>query len=292
MKILICLFLCVNAFAGFPLVKFDGVYGEFELKEGRAFAKNAKYDLEQVKIAHKEIDVKFNNREKNLVINDNNTTVELKFDFSFLNVFQSFSFDGVSMDSSAKAFDLALDNLALHIKPKDYNAEGLKVSSDLSVIDAEDLPSGDIDILDGFVLNGSISFKKLIFGNVDAQNIMLGLISENPDREVEIRESFTGLKSIPLKLRNLMLSTQKGRITGRVILDSWINANLYIGGQLVHKKKQNNLEITLTRAKLGYFSIKRLVLKEIRNLGVDAITVKGNLIVVDLGKVISTSTLK
>jgi hypothetical protein len=292
MKALISLFLCANVFAGFPLVKFDGVYGEFENREGRAFAQSAKYDLEQVKISHKAIEVKFNNKVKNLVINDNNTTVELKFDFSFLNVFQSFSFDGVSMESSAKAFDLALDNLALHIKPKDYNAEELKISSDLSVIDSDELPTGDIDILDGFVLNGTISFKKLIFGNIDAQNIMMQLISENPERESEINQTFTGLKSIPLKLRNLKLSTDRGVINGRVVLDSWINANLYIGGRLVHKKNQNNLEITLTKAKLGYFSIRRLVLREIRDLQVEAITVNGNLIVVDLGKVLSTSTLR
>jgi len=286
------LFICANALAGFPLVKFDGVYGEFENREGRAYAENAKYDLEQVKLSHKSIEVKFNNKVKNLVINDDSTTVELKFDFSFLNVFQSFSFDGVSMESSAKAFDLALDNLALHVKPKDYNAEELKISSDLSVINSDDLPTGDIDILDGFVLNGSVSFKKLIFGNIDANNIMMQLISENPERESEIKSTFVGLKSIPLKLRNLNLSTDKGIINGRVVLDSWVNANLYIGGRLVHRKIENNLEITLTKAKLGYFSIRRLVLREIRDLQVEAITVKGNLIVVDLGKVLSTSTLK
>ncbi len=292
MKILLMALMSLNAFAGFPVVKFTGLYGEFENREGMAYAKSAKYDLEQVKISHQEIEVKFNNKVKNLVISDNNTTVELKFDFSFLNVFQSFSFDGVSMESSAKAFDMAMDRLALHIKPKDYNAEDLKVSSDLSVINTDDLPPGDIDILDGFVLNGAISFKKLLFGNVDAQNIMQQLIAENPQRETEIRESFTGLKSIPLKLRNLRLSTDKGRITGQVLLDSWINANLYIGGQMVHRKNENNIEIRLTKAKLGYFSIRRLVLREIRALQVEAITVQGNLITIDLGKVLSTSTLR
>ena len=289
MKTLLLCLLSLNAIAAFPLLKFDELNGEFIDGKGVASAKSAKYDLQQVKIAHNEIEVKFNRKEKNLVIMDQNTTVELVFDFSFLNVFKSFGFSGVSVESTNKKFDLLIDQIDVHIEPKTYKAEHIFVTTDLTAVSTDELPGDDYDILDGFILNGAVAFKRLSFGKVDANNLQTNLIDENPLQEEDIKESLKGLGKIPLSLKNFSLGVVKGKITGKVLLDSWINANVYIGGKLNHKVKENKLEIVLTKAKLGYFSIKGLVLKEISKLKIEAITVKGNLIEVDLGKVLSSS---
>ena len=291
MKIFLISLISLNCFAGFPLVKFEDLYGEFEANQGRAYAKSAKYDLQQVKIAHKEIEVQLNRKEKHLVIKDQSTTVELIFDFSFLNIFKSFAFDGVSAESNERKFNLDIENLDLNIEPRHYKTSNVLMSTDLTAINSDELPSGDIDILDGFVLNGKLSFKKLVFGKVSSGYIAQNLIAENPSHAQEIQESLNGNKKIPLVLRNLNLSVHKGKIVGKILLDSWLNANLYIGADIIHKKKQNMLEITLKKAKLGILSVKRFVLKEIRELKVDAITVKGNTILVDMGRVVSSSSL-
>jgi hypothetical protein len=185
---------------------------------------------------------------------------------------------------------MAVDSIDLNIDPKTYRADDLVVSSDLTSVNTDDLPSGgDIDVLDGVILNGLVKLKKLDFNKIEGANLLDNLIAENPEREQEIRESLKGLKKIPLSLRNFKLGIDKGIISGRILLDSWINANLYVGGTLEHMKKDNLLLIKLTRAKLGYFSVKRLILKEVKKLNIEAITVERNLIKVDLGKVLTSS---
>jgi hypothetical protein len=285
------IFTCSNSFAAFPLLKFEEVSGDFMDGEGKAYAKNAKYDINDAVLSHKEIEVNFNRKEKNLVIRDLNTTVELRvIDFSFLNVFKSFGFNGMFLESDRKKFLMDIESIDLNISPKTYKGDHLKVISDLTSVNTDDLPNGDdIDVLDGIILNGLVTIKKLDFNKIDGSNLLGNLVMENPEREDEIKDSLKGLKKIPLSLRNFSLGIDKGIITGKILLDSWINANLYIGGTLEHLKKERVLLIKLVRAKLGYFSIKRLILKEIGKLSVDAITVEGNIIKVDLGKVLTNS---
>jgi len=276
-----------NAMAAFPLAKFENLYGEFVNENGKAYAESAKYDLNQVKITHKEIEVKFNKKAKHLVIKDNNTTVELKLDFSFLNVFRFLSFEGVNMQSSLKNFELNLDKLNLFIQPNDYVLDEMRVSTDLTQVNGP--VSDDTTVLDGIVLNGEITIKSLAFGKIDETVFIKSMIEENPTLSADIVNTFIP-KAIPITARNLALNLKKGMFSGQVLLDSWINANLYIGGEIKNLAKENKLQINLQRAKLGYFSIKRLVLKNIKKLGLDSVGVNGQVITVNLGKVLSTST--
>ncbi len=285
-KILIfSLLLSSNAFASFPLVKFSNLYGEFANDKGKAYAESAKYDLEQVKLSHKEIEVKFNKKEKHLVIHDQNTIVELKFDFSFLNVFKFLSFDGANMQSTKTDFDINLHRLNLFIQPNDFALEEISMSADLTEVNGPN--SDDATVLDGFVLNGSLGIKTTSFGTINSDEFFKMLIAENPALTDLIQTSFIP-KAIPLTARNLSLRVEKGLFKGQVFLDSWLNANLYIGGEIKNLTKDNKMQINLNKAKLGYFSIKRFILKKIRNLNLDSIEVNGQVITVNLGKVPST----
>jgi hypothetical protein len=287
--LIVSMLITSNALAAFPLAKFENLYGEFVNENGKAYAESAKYDLNQVKISHKEIEVKFNKKAKHLVIKDNNTTVELKFDFSFMNVFRFLSFEGVNMQSSLKNFVLNLDKLNLFIQPNDYVLDDMRVSTDLTQVNGP--VSDDTTVLDGIVLNGEISIKSLSFGKIDDSFFMKSLIDENPEKSSEILDTFKP-KAIPVTARNFVFNVKKGKFNGKVLLDSWINANLYIGGEIKNLAKENKLQINLQRAKLGYFSIKRLVLKNIKKLALDSVVVNGQVITVNLGKVLATSTKK
>lgn len=282
------LIISAQAFAAFPLVKFENLYGEFVNDKGKAYAESAKYDLDQVKISHQEIEVKFNKKEKHLVIKDDKTTVELKFDFSFLNVFKFLSFEGANLKSTAKNFEIGLNQLNLFIQPNDIGIEDLVVSSDITQVNDQDPGTGDTTVLDGFVLNGELRLKTLSFGKIDSRGFINDLILENPELKDEAQKTFIAT-AIPVTARNLNLSVQKGKFNGRVLLDSWVNANLYIGGEIKNLAKQNQLQINLQKAKLGYFSIKGIILKQIRKLKLDSIKVDGQIITVNLGKVLSTS---
>jgi hypothetical protein len=285
--LILTVMITTNAFATFPLVKFENLYGEFVNNNGKAYAESAKYDLDQVKLTHREIEVKFNKKEKHLVIKDDNTTVELKFDFSFLNVFRFLSFEGVNMKSNLKTFETHLDRLNLYIAPNDFVLEDINVSTDLTQVNGP--VSDDTTVLDGFVLNGEITMKSIAFGKIDDKLFMETLIEENANLKSDILKTFIP-KAIPITARNLSLSAKKGKFNGKVLLDSWINANLYIGGEIKNLVKENKLQINLQKAKLGYFSIKKLVLKNIKKLNLDSIEVKGQIITVNLGKVLQTST--
>lgn len=290
-KILIMtLLISHQAFAAFPLVKFSNLQGEFADQRGTAYAESAKYDIDKVKIAHKEIEVQFNKKEKHLVIRDPNTTVELGFDFSFLNVFRSLNFTGANLDSTTKKFGIAIDELNVFVAPSAYELNELLVTTDLTQVD--DPNSDDTTVLDGFVLNGALAIKSLHIGKINQDEFIDLIVKENPDRKDEIVKLFPRNKMIPIVARNLKLKVDKGIIDGRVLLDSWINANLYIGAELKNLPKQNKLQINLTRAKLGYFSIKKVILNSIRKLNIDTIHVNGQVITVDLGKVVARSSGK
>lgn len=295
---LLMIFLIPNAFCAFPLLKFEDVSGEYMNGKGKAYAKNAKYDVGEAVISHQEIDVTFNRKEKNLVLREGNSVVELKvIDFSFMNVFKSFDFAGTFLESTSNKFSLETDHINFDIAPKQYKVSNLSISSDLSSVSSDELPpSRDIDILDGVIINGLIKLKKLNFGNVEVLSLLEGLVEENPKEAIQIKNSLKGLAKIPIVLRNFSLSVNRGVVSGRVLLDSWINANVKVGATLEHLNKENRLLITLTRAKLGIFSIRRFVLREVRKLNIEAISVRGNIIEVDLGKVLinsapSTSTI-
>lgn len=288
MKILILVSMLVSAsaFAKFPIINFQGLSGDYANSNGIAFAEVGKYDLDVVKISHKDIQVSFNKKQRHLVLADPNTTVELKFDFSFLNIFRAITFSGVNITSDMKKFDIFLEQFNIYVDPNEYRISEMSVTTDITqVADIGD----DIDILDGFLINGDLNITELSFGKIDQQRMVSELTTENPQKADEIQQRFGITTKIPLVARNLRVVVRKKTFSGSVKLDSWINLNLYLGGNLNHDTKNNTLTIDLLRAKLGYFSIRKWVLNSIRKLSVENITVNGSKIIIDLEKTILSS---
>ena len=93
--------------------------------------------------------------------------------------------------------------------------------------------------------------------------------------------------SIPVIARYLNLKIEKGSFSGTVLLDSWLNAWLRMNGTIENKEKENRMEITLNRAKLGIFSIKGFLLRKVRDLDINTISVEGNKIIVNFEGVFS-----
>lgn len=289
MKILtlVLLITSMNSWGAFPLINFENLNGDYANGKGVAYAESGKYSIPPVvKISHKEIDVDFNKQQKNLVIRDANTAVELGFDFSFLNVFRAVNFSGVNIKSDQKKFSVFLETLNIYVDPNEYNVREIDVVTDVSKI--SDI-GDDIDILDGFMVNGDLNISSLSFGTIDKEAMVSDLVFENPKREEQINRLFSKLKVIPVVARNLRMVVRKRTFSGSVKLDSWINLNAYLGGTMDHDKKNNKLIINLLKAKLGYFSIRRWALNSIRKLKLENITVAGTKIIIDLEKTILSS---
>lgn len=284
--IVVTLLTSVSAWASFPLINFENLNGDYANGKGVAYAESGKYTIPPVKISHKEIEVDFNKQQKHLVIKDDNTAVELGFDFSFLNVFRAVNFSGVHIKSNQKKFSVFLEALNIYIDPNEYNIREIDVVTDVSkVSDIGD----DIDILDGFMVNGDLNITELSFGAIDKEAMVADLVSENPEKEKQINRLFGKLKAIPVVARNLRMVVRKRTFSGSVKLDSWINLNAYLGGTMDHDKKNNKLTINLLRAKLGYFSVRKWALNSIKKLKLENITVSGTKIIIDLEKTVLTS---
>tara|TARA_Y100000780_G_scaffold132772_1_gene119417 strand:- start:129449 stop:130357 length:909 start_codon:yes stop_codon:yes gene_type:complete len=284
--LLIGLFLISSAWASFPLVKVDNISGTYSEKKGKAFAEHASYDLDVVKIDHKNIEVEFNNIEGNLVLNDPNTTVEINFDFSFLNVFRTIAFNGVNIVSTQKKFISNMNELRVFIEPTEYVLEEVELSSDISGIGGD---LKEISILEGLITNGDLGVKTVNFGKIDSEKFRAQVIAENPDVKAEAYKMFSvneSTKSIPVTGRNLRLVSKDQSFSGSLLLDSWINAWFYFGGKVENDPDAKKLYIDLYKAKIGIFSVRGLALRTIRNLNLESVSVEGNRIIVDFGEVL------
>jgi hypothetical protein len=281
-SILLTLFVLNTAMAGFPIVKVIEMSGEYNNKKGTAYAEIADYDLEDVKISHKDIDVKFNKIEKNLILRDDNTSVQLKFDFDFLNVFSALSFEGVDIFSGGNKLDMNFDNLNIFVEEDTYHLNKVDLVSDVTQYNTD---GRDISILNGLLLNGEVKMNYLDFGKTKASEINKELAIFNL-AQLNAKEEKNKI-DIPVIARYLNLNLAKGKFTGSVLLDSWVNAWIRMNGVVKNLEKENKLIITLERAKLGWFSIKGLLLRKVRNLGVESISVEGQNIIINMENVFS-----
>lgn len=289
MKFLIfCLFLINpfnNVWAEFPTIDIHNVNGEYLDEKGSAYAEKAYYAISKVKISHQNIHLDFNKKEKNLVISDPSTTVELEFDFSFLNVFKAFEFTNLDVKSNAKVFTINSEELDIYIDKKKYDLDGFVVQTDVSEIPTQD--DEDITIIDGLVLNGTLGINKIQFSNFE-EIFFQDLKVENPENKKEINElESKGMSlNIPMIVRLLKLNIKEGLFSGRAKIDSYINLWLKIGGSIKTNKENTILDIHLTKAKLGIFSVRSTLLNMVRRSGLDGVKVNGNHIIVDLATVV------
>jgi len=286
MKLLFVSMLLINsALASFPIIDVQNVSGDYLDGKGAAYAEKAFYALPKVKIAHKDITIEFNKKEKTLIINDPSTTVELEFDFSFLNVFKAFSFNNLDIKSDAKHFKIDSEELELFIAPKKYHMENFYVETDVRNIPTQD--DEDITIIDGLVLNASMTINKIEFGSFD-DVIFDDIRIENPGLldEINLIQAKSKKIAVPMIVRFVNYNIKEGKFSGKAKIDSYINLWLKLNGNVTTNKENTLLDIHLTRAKLGFFSIRGTILNMVKNLKLDGVVVKGNHIIVDLSTVV------
>lgn len=283
MKLILILCFVVNtAYAVFPIIDVQNVNGDYLDEKGSAFAEKAYYALPKVKISHKDISIKFNKREKNLIISDPSTTVELEFDFSFLNVFKAFAFDNSYIKSNTKLFTLGSNVLDMYIDQQKYHMEDVILETDVRNVQVPD--DEDLTILDGIVLNAAVKIKKISFSKF-RDIVFDDLRIENPSKISEINhfQLKSQKNALPMIIRFLKFNIDKGRFRGIAKIDSYINLWLRMSGTIKTNKENTLIDMHLQRAKLGWFSIRGTILKMARRLKLDGLTVKGSHIIVDLG---------
>lgn len=282
MKILLlALLISTSAFAKFPLINMKSINGDYLDENGRASAEKAYYVLPNVKISHQNIEIEFNKQDNNLVIRDPSTTVELGFNFDFLNIFQAIAFQDVNIKSNEKVFTVTSEVLDLYVKPKQYRLHELMIQTDVSNLPQTDVD--DIDILDGLLLTGKIDSKKMTFRDYDVI-IFDDLRADNSEHIEEINELEKTVNKfkIPLIVRHMKFDMDRGKFTGRAKLDSYINLWLRLNGSMKLNKDQTLLTITLNKVKLGIFSFKRILLKQLRKLKLNNVKIVGSQILVTI----------
>ena len=146
----------------------------------------------------------------------------------------------------------------------------------------------DITMLNGLLLNGELKVNYIDMGSVKTKQLkeelkeqeLTELVNDTLDKNIQI----------PVIARYLSLKINKGEFNGAVLLDSWLNAWLRMNGTIENKEKENKLIITLNRAKLGIFSIRGFLLRKVRDLSPETISVDGNKIIINLESVFSTGS--
>lgn len=285
------IFVVVSAYAvysmgAFPKIKIKNVSGDYLDEKGQAHAETAKYSINKVKISHQDIFINFNKKQKNLVLKDNTTTVQLDFDFSFLNVFKAFSFKLLDIDSDSKVFSFGSENLDLYILPKKYQLSNVFLQTDVTGISLPD--DEDISIVDGLVLNAGFSIDKIEFAKID-EDFFDEIRIENPmlvDDVTKIQRKGAALE-FPIIIRNVDYEIKKGFFRGMAKIDSYINLWFHIAGDIKTDKKNTYLKINIQKAKLGIFSIRNTIMNMIRRLKLDGVTVEGRTVIIDLENVVS-----
>jgi hypothetical protein len=277
MKIFVFLTLLLPSitFSAFPIIDVKNVNGDYLDGKGIAFAEKASYSLPQIQISHSQIEFNFNKLEQNLVISDPNTTVELEFDFSFLNIFKAFSFTGVVIDSTDKVFNIQSEKLDLYIEPKKYNMTNLSFFTDVQGIPTQD--GQDISVIDGLILNAGMKIDKIEFENFD-EIVFDDLSKENLNLQTIRKKKI----KVPMIIRNTNFTVKEGIFNGKAKVDSYINLWLRLGGKISTNKDNSVIEVLLVKAKLGIFSIRKTIMKMVKRLNLEGVSVEGNRIIVDL----------
>lgn len=282
MKWLILLTLILNvAHAKLPVIDIKGINGDYLDENGRAHAEKAFYALPNVEIRHQDIEIDFNKNDKSLIIRDPSTTVKLDFNFSFLNIFKAIGFENVNIKSNKKIFTVTSDILDLYIKPQKYHIEDILVETDVTNIPQSD--DDDFDILDGLLLTGKIKANKMNFKDYDII-IFDDLRAENPEyiQQINELEAKVEKNKIPLVVRLISFSMDRGKFTGAAKLDSYINLWLRLNGSMEVNKDKTLLTIQISKVKLGIFSFKKVLLKQLSKLELNNVKIDGDKILISL----------
>jgi hypothetical protein len=276
LKIVFGILLIVqSAFALYPQIDIQGLTGYYSHPKGSASALNASYKIPPVTISHKAITVEIKKETEEVEINDGTTSVAIDLNLAFLDVLKQFDFHETHIKSSKRMFKIDADRLKLNLGSKDFSIQEFSLGSN---IENRTISNDDITMLDGFLLEGEISAKLIDFQGITSKEFFQYLYDENQTEES--RGPSDVEKMIPLLIRNASASFKDGAIKIYAKMDSWINAGLYINGTANVDWKKSTLSIDIQRAKFGYFSIKKLLLKQIRRLNISNVQVDGAKIVI------------
>lgn len=270
-SIIWAILVSTQAFCTLPELFFENISGEYIMGKGSAHVMNARYKIESVELIHDDIGVTFNKAQKNLVLRGPNTIVHFGFDFSFLNVFKALKFNGVNITLKEKTFFSTSPEIYTEIGKYDYTATDVSLNAE--ILNMRDPNSMD-QILSSFIAKGLIRIKRITYRPTTIKQFMKELVFD----KVETNSFSFAEKLIKASLRWLKLEIKEGKISGSVLVDSWINAWLRFNGNVEHIKESEIIRVELTRAKLGYFSVKRFVFKALRKLESDKIKIKDNVI--------------
>ena len=132
-----------------------------------------------------------------------------------------------------------------------------------------------------------MKFSKLNFRDFDFE-FFEDLSLENPQMVSEVDSLLEKRKklNIPMVVRRANFELKEGKLAGIALIDSYINLWFRLNGDVKANEENTNITITITRAKLGIFSIKSTVLNLVKNLKLSNVTVSGNKIIVDLSSII------
>jgi hypothetical protein len=263
------------AIAGLPELFFENVNGDYTVGKGKAHVMDAKYKIDNVELMHEDIEVTFNRAQKNLVLLGPNTIVHFGFDFSFLNVFKTLNFKDININLKEKEFITTAGELYTHVGKYDYTISGVDINAEIQ--DMND-PDNMDQILDSFIKKGAVKVKRIIYSPISIGDFKKELASDN----IDVKKLSFLPSLIKASLRMLKVEVKEGQIIGSVLVDSWLNAWLRFRGRIINVKKSNILRIELTKAKLGYFGVKKFVLKSLRRLESEKIKVKGNIIEISI----------
>lgn len=287
MKLFLCvMLLSTSVLAKFPLIDIQRMSGEYVEGEGKAYAEKAFYVIPKAKISHEQIEIDFSKLSKSILIKDPSTSVELEYDFSFLDVLKAFSFNELNIKSTDKLFTIVSDVFDIYIDPTKYHIEKFLVETDVRNIPTSD--AQDISILDGIILNGRLEAKKMQFKDFDL-TLFDDLRLENPGHKQEITKVQKSNKlSIPMIVRHMKFKADEGRIVGKALMDSYINLWFRVWATMKTNKRNSELIITVNKAKLGIFSIRSTLLKAIARLKLDKVNVdvKRRTITIDLKSIV------
>lgn len=271
MKKILFLFILssINAYAVFPKINAKGVSGDYVEGEGQAYAEYVEYELPEVKLIHKDIDVSFNKPEKFLVISDKNSSVSIKFDFSFMNVFNICNFKDLKLSSDKNFFQLNLERLYIMLAPNDFTLTKVDISANV-----EESEEKEMSFLEGFLFKGKAEIEALHLGDYSFETLLEEIALKLPEK---------GIKALPVTGRFISLEATQGKIYGQVLLDSWVNLWLRFNGDIFISEDKKELVVDLHSARLGLFSIRATVLKKLAKIQNEKIKVEGNRIRILIG---------
>ncbi len=283
MKFVFVLLFCQLSLASFPLIRVDNASGSLRNSSGHAFIDRANYVLNVVTLSHDKININLSKPDKNLIIKDTNTSVKIDFDFSFLETFNSFDFYDLDLLSKDYDFKISIPRTKLLIKNSYYNLSQLEVST---FNNKNEVPR-NFTILRGLIRNAKLTLDSLTFGQKFIDDEFLETVRhENNFDQNKLNEIFfKDNKLVPIRsVDKVYFESKEGDFTLNARIDTYLNFGLYIGGKLTKRVEEGQtfLDMDIFYAKMGYFSIRKILLKQVRNLNLKNVTVNGSRITLAL----------